>query len=107
MVIAAVCAPVTSSLESLTKRLYEAPGDDTASGAEEGKMNVRAPVVANLHVAEAAMQPGDRAFHDPAVAPQSLLRFDPPAGDAWHDAATAPIMLLGWRAQCILTKGQS
>jgi len=33
------------------------------------------------------MQPRDRAFDDPPVAPKVLLAFDPAASDPLHDAS--------------------
>lgn len=58
-------------LEHLTKRSFEMTGGDQGSGErEEGAMHI---AVAFITHAEAAklMQPADRAFHHPTVAPQA------------------------------------
>ena len=48
-------------------------------------MDVRAALVADGESAE-AMHPGKGSFNDPAVASESLGRFDATTSDAWNDA---------------------
>ncbi len=48
-------------------------------------MDVGSPFIANFQAPEAA-QPGQRAFHHPAIVAQALAGLDAFAGDAWGDA---------------------
>ena len=62
--------------------------DEAAGEREEGVMNVVAPFVTDAQPA-AAMQPGQGALHDPAMAAEALLRFNPAPGNAREDVALA------------------
>ncbi len=57
----------------------------TAEG-QEGLVDVGTPFVAHAQTAK-AVEPGERAFNDPAVAAQVLAAVLPTAGNAGHDAA--------------------
>jgi hypothetical protein len=52
----------------------------------EGRMDVDTARRSNRQSSE-RMQPRDRAFDDPPVAPKVLLAFDPAASDPLHDAS--------------------
>ena len=51
-------------------------------------MDICTPLVAHLEPAE-PIEPGQRALHDPAVAPQSLTGLDATPRDARDDATPA------------------
>lgn len=51
-------------------------------------MDVRTPLVAHLEPTE-PIEPGQRALHDPAVAPQSLTGLNATPRDARDDATPA------------------
>lgn len=51
-------------------RLQEAPTDQSTGQSHEGFMQLRATFIANAQATE-LMQPGERAFHDPAMDPQA------------------------------------
>ena len=53
-------------------------------------MHVGPPLVADQQSLE-AMQPGEAALHDPAIAPQSGAVRGSTAGDLWPDAALAQL----------------
>ena len=48
-------------------------------------MNIDTPLEADAQLAEGC-QPRMGALHDPAMAPEPIVAFDTPAGDAIHDA---------------------
>ena len=77
----------SDDLESLSKPpLQRSEGDEGASDAGERAMDVDASFVADGEASE-AIEPGECAFDDPAVAAETLAGFDPASGDARRDAA--------------------
>ena len=75
-------------LERLTKALDEAPGDESGGEMVEGLEDVETSLVADDQPAEAA-EPGQGAFHDPAMPSQTLRAFDAAPGDPRLDGALA------------------
>ena len=76
----------TTTLERLTKPSDLAHADESAGECREGQIDVGASFVADGQAA-VAVQPGEGAFHHPAVPPEVGAALDPPPGDAWDDAA--------------------
>ena len=68
--------------------LEEAEADEGAAEVEEGLMEVVAALIAPGEAAE-VVQPGDGAFHHPAVATEAVGALDAFAGDAGDDVAAA------------------
>lgn len=68
--------------------MKEARTDDDATEGEESVMHVGAALVTNPQPAE-GVQPGEGAFHHPAVTAQALAGLDAAAGDARTDAPVA------------------
>ena len=56
-------------------------GDEGAVKLQEGQMDVRPVLVADLQAPE-AVEPGERPFDHPPVASQAVLGLDTTAGDA-------------------------
>ena len=75
-------------LDRLTEPLEEAEIDHRTGKDEESEVNVVAALVADDQP-PAAGDPGQGAFHHPAVATQPLAALDPAPGDAWDDATPA------------------
>ena len=72
-------------LEHLTKPLEMVVADEHATEREEGLVDVGSPLVAHAQAAK-AVEPGERAFHDPAVTTETLRAVLAAAGDARQDA---------------------
>ncbi len=79
-------ADIIKTLEHLTKPLEMIVANERTAEGQEGLVDVGTPFVAHAQTAK-AVEPGERAFNDPAVAAQVLAAVLPTAGNAGHDAA--------------------
>ena len=62
--------------------------DEHATERKEGLVDVGSPLVAHAQAAK-AVEPGERAFHDPAMAAELLRTVLPATSDAWRDPTLA------------------
>lgn len=65
--------------------------DDGTGKRQPRQMAIDAAFETRAQLAH-ARQPGVGAFHDPAMAPQSIVAFDPHAGDAREDASLLEVI---------------
>ena len=88
------------NLESLSKPSLQGPeGDEGASDACKRTVDIDASLVADGETPE-AIEPGEGAFDDPAIAAETLAGLDAAPGDARRDAslpagAAAAAMIIG------------
>src|SRR5215216_7954445 len=77
-----------SAFQNRSGTLEVVPADERATEGKERLVDVVAALVADRQAA-VAVQPGQRALHDPAVAAQALLGLDPLPRDPNLDVPTA------------------
>ena len=80
-----------SQLEHLTEPSDLAEADQGAGECCEGEMDVGSALVSDGQAAVAG-QPGEGAFHDPAVSAEVGAAFDATSDNAWGDAAGAALL---------------
>jgi len=91
------------ALEHLAKPSFGkgAEADHGTAEGEEGVMDIRAAFIPDTEATELT-QPGERAFDDPAVAAQPILRLNADPGDATGDVAAAQGRAVGRRGVALV-----
>ena len=80
-----------ATLEHLTEPSDLAEADQGAGECCEGEMDVGSALISDGQAAVAG-QPGEGAFHDPAVSAEVAAALDPTPGNAWGYAAGAALL---------------
>ncbi len=80
---------------SARRALQHTEADERAAERQERLVHVCPTLVANCEAAE-AVEPGERALHDPAISPKALARLDTSSGDPRSDPASTERQPTAW-----------